>query len=122
MTTAFEAVEQLRLFALGLPGAFEAHPWGERVVKVNKKVFVFLGMPDSPELHISIKLPSSASDALERPYAKPTGYGLGKAGWVTLDVPPDSEVDLDELKAWVIESYRAVAPKKLLKELDVTKV
>ena len=38
------ARDMLRIFALGLPGAYEEFPWGESVVKVNKKVFVFLGM------------------------------------------------------------------------------
>ncbi|MBA3709787.1 MAG: hypothetical protein H0W83_13320, partial [Planctomycetes bacterium] len=33
----------LRAFALAFPGAYEDFPWGERVVKVAKKVFVFLG-------------------------------------------------------------------------------
>ena len=34
---------ELRAFALSLPGAGEHFPWGERVVKVNGKIFVFLG-------------------------------------------------------------------------------
>ncbi|HCO04282.1 MAG TPA: dGTPase, partial [Actinobacteria bacterium] len=34
----------VRTFALGLPEAYEDHPWGESVAKVNKKVFVFLGL------------------------------------------------------------------------------
>ena len=29
-----------------LPGAMEDFPWGERVVKVNKKIFVFMGKKD----------------------------------------------------------------------------
>ena len=33
----------LRAHALAYPGAREAFPWGERVVKVGGKVFVFLG-------------------------------------------------------------------------------
>ena len=38
--------EKVRAFALSLPGAVEDHPWGEDVVKVRGKIFVFLG----PEL------------------------------------------------------------------------
>jgi len=39
-----DAADTLRAFALVLPEAEEAFPWGERVVKVNKKVFVFFGL------------------------------------------------------------------------------
>ena len=34
---------QLRAFALSLPDASEHFPWGERVAKVNGKVFVSSG-------------------------------------------------------------------------------
>ena len=34
---------RLRDFALSLPGAWEDLPWGERVTKPDKKVFVFFG-------------------------------------------------------------------------------
>jgi hypothetical protein len=36
----------LRAHALGYPGAREEFPWGDRVVKVAKKVFVFMGTTD----------------------------------------------------------------------------
>jgi len=51
-----QAKAALRDFALGFPGAREEFPWGERVVKVGKKVFVFLGMADGDELGLSVKL------------------------------------------------------------------
>src|SRR5262249_27394752 len=54
----------LRDFALAYPGAREEFPWGERVIKVGKKVFVFLGMPDGDELGLSVKLPASGPMAL----------------------------------------------------------
>jgi hypothetical protein len=71
----------VREFALEYPGAHEDFPWGERVIKVKGKVFVFMGKPDG-ELSLSVKLPTSGT--------------------------------------WIDESYRAVAPKKLLAELPGT--
>jgi predicted DNA-binding protein (MmcQ/YjbR family) len=109
----------LRDFALGLPGATEEFPWGESVVKVNKKVFVFLGKSDAAEdCGFSVKLPSSRDAALAQPFTEPTGYGLGKSGWVTARFAPGDRPTLDLLLAWVEESYRAVAPKKMVAELD----
>lgn len=117
-----KVADQLRAFALSLPEAYEDFPWGERVVKVKKKVFVFMGKGEDPALGFSVKLPSSGTGALDLPFAQPTGYGLGKAGWVSFtferaaDLPP-SGVLLD----WIAESYRAVAPKMLVKQLDATR-
>jgi len=109
---------KLLAFALTLPGAYEDHPWGESVAKVNKKVFVFLGSgEDSTNLGMSVKLDLSHEQALAVPGAAPTGYGLGRGGWVTIRfhqaTPP-----LAVLRDWVEESYRRVAPKGLIAELD----
>jgi predicted DNA-binding protein (MmcQ/YjbR family) len=111
---------ELREFALGFPGATEDFPWGERVAKVNGKVFVFLGADPVPggSMGLSVKLPISSEEALDLPFARPTGYGLGKAGWVSASFGPDDRPPVEILKAWILESYRAVAPKKLVAELD----
>ena len=67
---------------------------------------------------LSVKLPYTGEVALDLPYAKPTAYGLGKSGWVSF-TPSEGEMpSLDQLKDWIDESYRAQAPKKLVKELD----
>jgi predicted DNA-binding protein (MmcQ/YjbR family) len=114
-----ELAATLRDFALRLPGAVEEFPWGDRVAKVNKKIFVFLGKDDDPAgFRFTVKLPQSSAEALARPGAEPTGYGLGKSGWVTLTVPTNERPPTELFLRWVEESYRAVAPKKLLKELD----
>jgi predicted DNA-binding protein (MmcQ/YjbR family) len=113
------AQDRLAAFALSLPGAWEDFPWGERVAKVGKKVFVFLGKPGEGEgVGFSVKLPESALEALESPHAQPTGYGLGKAGWVSFDFPPGEEPDDATLQAWVVESWRSLAPKKAVKAYD----
>jgi len=109
--------EALRAFALGYPEAREDFPWGERVVKVRDKVFVFLGRDDE-DLGVTVKLPSSGLLALGLPFASPTGYGLGKSGWVTARFAAKDKPPLDMLRRWIDESYRAVAPKNLVATLD----
>ncbi|MGH9134988.1 MAG: MmcQ/YjbR family DNA-binding protein [Ilumatobacteraceae bacterium] len=103
-------------FALGFPGAWSDSPWGDSVVKVGKKIFVFLG--DADRSVISVKVPESLDHALSFDGATPTGYGLGKAGWVSIPVTSVLDGDLEVLHDFVEESYRTVAPKKLIKELD----
>lgn len=116
------AFEQLLSYAAELPGAYEDHPWGETVMKVNKKVFIFAGKQSDPApcLSFSVKLPSSGPFALAQPYASPTGYGLGKSGWVSFRFGAKELPPMPLLCEWVEESYRAVAPKKLSKELDAS--
>jgi predicted DNA-binding protein (MmcQ/YjbR family) len=111
------AERALLAFALGYPGAYEDNPWGERVAKVKGKVFVFLGRPEDG-LSLSVKLPQSGTMALSLPFASPTGYGLGKSGWVTVALRPRQKAPIAMLKQWIDESYRAVAPRTLVKALD----
>jgi predicted DNA-binding protein (MmcQ/YjbR family) len=87
------------------------------VVKVGGKVFVFLGRADGG-LAMSVKLPGSATLALDLPFASPTGYGLGKSGWVTAQFAARDRPPVDLLKRWIDESYRAVAPRKLVARLS----
>ena len=110
--------KSLKKFAATFPDAMEDHPWGETVYKVNKKVFVFFGMDDSDTLHVTCKLPDAGEFALTFPFAEPCGYGLGKAGWVTSTFNKGDEPPADILKDWIEESYRTVAPKRLVKQLD----
>ena len=103
---------RLREFALSFPDAAEDFPWGDRVVKVKGKIFVFLGSS-----LITVKLDESHRHALTIEGAAPTGYGLGKAGWVTVPVEAEG-VAVDLLCDWIEESFRIVAPKRLVAELD----
>jgi hypothetical protein len=65
-----------------------------------------------------VKLPYTGYEALQLPFAVPTAYGLGKSGWVSFNPPEDQIPDLEQLKAWVEESFRAQASKTLVKQLD----
>ena len=111
-----DAERRLRKFALGFPEVHEDHPWGHSAFKVKKKTFLFLAV-DGGELSLSVKLPESGNFALMQPYASPTEYGLGKSGWVTARFPAKQKPPLPLLERWIDESYRAIAPKKLVAAL-----
>ena len=110
----------LRRFALSFPEAREEFPWGHSAFKVRGKVFLFLSSQekDGPGLSLSVKLPASRAVALMLPFAEPTGYGLGKSGWVSARFPRGRQPPLPLLCQWITESYRAIAPKRLLAASD----
>ena len=107
----------IRVLALSYPEVVEEFPWGDCAFKIRKKAFLFMG-EDPPSLTFSLKLPSSGELALGLPFTEPTGYGLGTHGWVTARIDSAGEISLDMIAAWVDESYRAIAPKKLIAALD----
>ena len=113
---------ELRAFGLAYPGAHLKSPWpGHMDLAVNDKTFAYLSVEGEP-LGVGCKLPRSAALALMLPGATPMAYGLGKSGWVSLSfegVAP-ADIDVDMLKAWLDESYRAQAPKSFVKKLAVT--
>jgi predicted DNA-binding protein (MmcQ/YjbR family) len=91
-------------------------------VKVRGKVFVFLGA-DEPRASagLSLKLRDSHEEAMATPGARPTAYGLGKAGWVSIPLGGEADPTWEQLERWLVESYRIVAPKRLAKGLDRTR-
>ena len=110
--TITNGYEELRRFGLSFPEASEEAPWGHCALKVRKKAFVFLNIEET-ELSLSVKLSVSRDFALIFEFAEPTGYGLGRSGWVTARFADSDELDLGLMKRWIVESYRAIAPKKL---------
>jgi predicted DNA-binding protein (MmcQ/YjbR family) len=102
--------------ALGYPEVVEEAPWGHRAFKIRGKTFMFLSA-EAGQLSFSLKLPVSGEDVLGLTFTEPTGYGLGKSGWVTSSFSADDEVPLLLVEAWVDESFRAIAPKKVVASL-----
>lgn len=107
----------LRAFGLSYPGAHLKSPWPEHLdLAVKGKTFAYLSLEGEP-LRISCKLPHSCQAALDLAFTTPTGYGLGKSGWVTATFKDDDDPPLEFLETWLDESYRAQAPKSLSKGL-----
>ena len=113
------ALKELRAFGLDYPGAHTKSPWpGHLDLAVNDKTFAYLSVEGDP-FHISCKLPHSAEEALSLPFVTPAAYGLGKSGWVNAELP-NGPVPIELFQAWIDESYRAQAPKRLLASLPDT--
>ena len=104
--------EMLRAFGLAMPEAQEDFPWGHTALKVRGKTFAWLDRSEG-RLSLTVKLPVSRDFALVFDFAEPAGYGLGRSGWISCRFGEDEQPDLDLLKRWIAESYRAVAPKRL---------
>jgi predicted DNA-binding protein (MmcQ/YjbR family) len=110
-------LKELREFGLAYPGAHTKSPWpGHLDLAVKDKTFAYLSVEGEP-FKISCKLPQSNAAALVLPFAEPTGYGLGKSGWVSARFAEGQMPPKELLKEWIDESYRAQAPKKLVASL-----
>jgi predicted DNA-binding protein (MmcQ/YjbR family) len=106
--------DELASHAFAKPEAWEDRPWeGDRVAKVRKKIFVFLPSDDVGSL--GVKLPHSAVYAVTLPCATPMAYGLGKHGWVTVQLGDKSRPSVALLRDWIDESYAAIAPAALVR-------
>jgi len=124
--------DAVRTFALGLPAAEEDFPWGETAIKVRRKpgvppwrkdnvgvygpMFLWMGQRDSPAPAVCVKLTRSYEEAMAVGRAtRTTISGLGQWGWLTV---PLTGIDVALVCDWVEESYRNVAPKRFVAELD----
>jgi predicted DNA-binding protein (MmcQ/YjbR family) len=113
---AESAFAALRRHGLAFPEATEDFPWGHTALKVRNKTFAWLDETEGA-LSLTVKLPVSRDFAEVFDFASPAGYGLGRSGWIACRFDAAEAVDLDLLKSWIEESYRAVAPKSLVASL-----
>jgi predicted DNA-binding protein (MmcQ/YjbR family) len=110
-------MDRLQAIALALPEAtrVDIEAWdGEPTFRVRSKNFVFTN-PDATG--ISVKLPKEEAEAVvaTEPGAEPTGYGLGRHGWVSIEL--GASPDWDQVTEWVRTSYTMVAPKGLARQV-----
>jgi predicted DNA-binding protein (MmcQ/YjbR family) len=90
---------------------------GEPTFRVNGKNFVFSGHEAEG---ISVKLPKEEAEVVVAtdPACSPTGYGLGRHGWVSVTIPPDADEERwRQIEEWVRTSYTLVAPKALARRV-----
>jgi hypothetical protein len=118
-TTLKRLMEEMLSHGQQFPEVTVGHPWGETTLQVRSKNFLFLRHEDA-ELSFSVKLPQTGIAVLALPFVEPTGYGLGRHGWVTCRLTNVPLGMSEQCLEWLEESYLAVAPKRLGAAAKVT--
>ncbi len=112
-----DLVMRLREICRALPDTKVTMTWGTPHFRVGEKIF--LGCNDEAgRLTIGFKLDKAHAAELVRSDSRVRiAPYVGKHGWVELDV--GGSVDWDEVRGYVLESYRRIAPKRLLARLGL---
>ena len=111
-------MERLEAIVARLPEAerVDIAEWGDHpTFRVRGKNFVFC---DQAARDLSLKLSKEEAAAVvaTEPDVQPSGYGLGRHGWISFTLAVDAAAGDDrwqQLEEWVRTSYTLVAPKKL---------
>ena len=117
---------EIRKIALGYPEAFEKVSWG-RPVFCAPKIFVMFGgsvKGDTKGEYIQyphsilVKVDESDREALAQDDRFFYPAYMGPSGWLGLDLKAAGKVDWDEVRELVDASFRMIAAKKLIRQLD----
>jgi len=108
-------LDRLRELCLALPQARETSTWGSPHFRVRDKIFAGFD-PDAPTPVLGFKLSlERQAQMLRDPRFRVAPY-VGRYGWVSMDLSGVS--DWDEVRAFLVESYCAIAPKSLAAQLE----
>ena len=110
-------LSDLRRHALALPESCEVEAWGRPTFRAGKKIFaIFTGIND--ERYSVVFKPEAAERPalLDDPRFYVPPY-WGPSGWLALDFTA-APVDWQEVAELLEGSYRQVALKRMLAELD----
>jgi predicted DNA-binding protein (MmcQ/YjbR family) len=114
---------ELRGLALGFPETFEKVSWGRPVFCAPKMFAMYGGNRKSAGDMIAfphallVKVDDSDRRSLEQDDRFFFPAYMGPSGWMGLDLTA-AKVDWDEVAELLDASFRLVAPKKLIKQLD----
>jgi predicted DNA-binding protein (MmcQ/YjbR family) len=109
-------LSRVRSICLALPEVVEVEAWGHPTFRAPKKMFAGFGENDAGEPTLGMKVGFERQEALlEDPRFFPTPYAAHQ-GWISLKL--DGKIDWDEVKGLLLEAYKQVALKRMLKAVE----
>jgi predicted DNA-binding protein (MmcQ/YjbR family) len=86
---------------------------GEPTFRVAGKNFVF-AHPQATTISLKLPLDEAVAVVATDPDVSPTGYGLGRHGWISVTLGPrPNQARWREIEEWVRTSYTLIAPRRL---------
>ncbi len=119
MATTKQVTEALRKLALKYPEANEGVVCDKSSFKAGKKGFFFMGV-HGDAFDIKVKLDASLPEAEQLVAKDGDTYGVGGAGWTSATFTGGKTPPKGLMEKWIDESYRLLAPKKLVAQLPDT--
>ncbi len=112
------AEAELTAYGLSLPETDVVPGWSvTRYMRVRGKGFTIFGNKGEPrdELTIIVKLPISVEMVADLYFVRASKGWFKQHDWVIAHFDPENDIlaELDTLKAWMRQSYVAMAPKRL---------
>jgi hypothetical protein len=119
------AEAELTAYGLSLPETDVVPGWSvTRYVRVRGKGFTIFGDKGEPvdELTMIVKLPISVEMVGDLYFVRESKGWYKQHDWVIAHFDPEDDIlaDLDTLKAWMKQSYVAIAPKRLGRMISET--
>jgi predicted DNA-binding protein (MmcQ/YjbR family) len=112
-----QILAHMRKICLALPETKETPTWGKPHFRVGEKIFAGCGEEDGRRV-IGFKLEREHAEAIVHDPRFWRAPYVGQHGWVSMDAERVS--DWGEVRDLVLESYRLIAPKRLVALLQAT--
>ena len=111
-----EVLKRLQAICLALPKTKQTETWGKPHFRVQEKIFCGCG-EDNGQPRLGLKIEPRESELMMKlPGIVKAPYSRKGDGWVAVD--PNMFDDWEEIERLVVESYRLIAPKRVLALLD----
>lgn len=116
------AEAELTAYGLTFPETSTGPAWAfTRGLYMRRKMFAVFGDKAQPldALTLIVKLPISAEMVTGLPFVREPKGWYKQHDWVIADFGPGDDIlaELDMLKAWLKQSYTAIAPGKLSRQI-----